>query len=136
MAGTGAGRIGAIVLGGLAVVACAAATNSPSPAPGASVEPPTVERSLVANGIEYQPAMLTIPTGTKLVIAFDNTDPGVPHQLVLYADPQGSITLAEAPLLVGPDRERFDIPPLVVGRYRISCRVHPNMSADLVVTPD
>lgn len=124
----------ATALAGVVLAACAGATPSPA-APGASVEPPTIERSLVAKGIEYQPRVLSIPTATKLIIAFDNADPGTPHALVLYADPAGTIKLAEAPIMVGPDHERYEVAPLVVGRYRFSCKVHPNMAADLVVSP-
>ena len=124
-----------IALAVLVVAACGGATPSPASAPGANADPPTVELTLRARGIAYQPGVLSVETGTKLVIAFDNADPGVPHGLVLYADPAGTIKLAEAPVLVGPDRKRFEIAPLVAGRYRLSCVVHPNMAADLVVTP-
>lgn len=89
----------------------------------------------MAKGIEFQPAMLSVPTGTKLIVAFENGDPGTPHALVLYADPAGTIKLAEAPIIVGPDHERYEVASLVVGRYRFSCKVHPNMAADLVVSP-
>ena len=124
-----------IALAVLVVAACDGAATSPNAAPGGSADPPMVELTLMARDIAYQPDLLSIRTGTKLVIAFENADPGVPHGLVLYADPAGTIKLAEAPVLVGPDRKRFEIAPLVAGRYRLSCVVHPNMAADLVVTP-
>lgn len=111
------------------------ATASPNQAPGASTDPPTIELTLTARDIAYQPDLLSIGTGTKIIIAFDNLDPGVPHGLVLYADPAGTIKLAEAPIIVGADHERFEIAPLLVGRYRLSCVVHPIMAADLEVTP-
>lgn len=137
VAGVMRGRgLATIALAGLVVAACDGATASLPSAPGASAEPPSIELTLMARGIAYQPEVLSIRTGTKLVIAFDNADPGVPHGLLLSADPAGTIKLAEAPVIVGPDHERFEIAPLVAGRYRLSCVVHPTMVAALLVTPD
>jgi plastocyanin len=119
---------------------CGAAASGPASgsAPGASggsAGGAPVERSLTAKGIAFEPGTMTIATGHPLIVAFDNLDPGTPHGLVLYADPGQTIKLAEAPILVGPERQRFEIPSLVPGRYRFSCVVHPMMEADLVVEP-
>jgi plastocyanin len=122
----------------LAACMLAAGCGAPAAAPGvpaASVAPPVVELALTARQIAFEPASLTVATGTTLVIAFDNLDPGTPHALALFADPALTIKLAEAPILVGADRARFEIAPLVVGRYLFGCLVHPIMTADLVVTP-
>jgi plastocyanin len=124
----------ALAVAGLLVAACG--DGAPAPTGGSpSGSSPTVERTLVAHDIEFEPTELHIPTGTTLLVAFDNADPGVPHGLVLYADPAGTIRLAEAPIVVGPDHAVVEIAPLVVGRYRFSCVVHPNMNAVLVVDP-
>jgi len=76
-----------------------------------------------------------VVAGRRIVIAFDDADPGVPHGLVLYADASRAEELARAPSIVGPDHARFEIPALRVGRYLFSCRVHPRMQATLRVDP-
>lgn len=134
--GSSAARIAVVGLGLASVVACSGAAAAADPSAtavfGARL---TVERTLTAKGIELQPARLTAPAGIDIAIAFDNTDPGVPHGLALYADAAHTITLGTAPVVVGPDHQVFRIAGLAPGRYQFSCVVHPTMVADLVVGP-
>jgi hypothetical protein len=78
---------------------------------------------------------LTVPASGDIDIAFDNTDPGVPHGLALYADRAHAVTLGTAPLNVGPDHRALRIAALGPGRYWFSCVVHATMEAALVVGP-
>ena len=87
----------------------------------------------MARGIELQPARVTAPAGTDILIAFDNTDPGVPHGLVLYRDAAHAIPVGSAPVVVGPVRQSLRIARLAPGRSQSSCVVHPMMIADLVI---
>lgn len=130
-----AGRlwIGLFATTALVVTACDGAVAAGAAAPGASVARPAIERTLTANGIALQPADLFAPAGTDILIAFDNTDPGVPHGLTLYGDPGHTIVIGSAPIVVGPDHQVFRVAGLAPGRYQFSCVVHPMMVADLVI---
>jgi plastocyanin len=94
-----------------------------------------VDRSLTAKGLELQPAELSAPSGSVVVLAFDNADQGVPHGLALYRDAAHTITLGTAEVMVGPAHQVLQIAALDPGRYQFSCVVHPNMVADLVIEP-
>ena len=118
----------------LAVSACDGAVAAGSPIARASSSGPTIEWTLTARGLELKPADLAAPAGVDILISFDNTDPGVPHGLVLYRDPAHTIEIGSAPLVVGPDRQLLRIAGLPPGRFQFSCVVHPMMTADLVVT--
>lgn len=117
---------------GMALIVAACATD-PSPTPG---RPAPVAMSLTARNIAFEPEMLTVRAGVGVVLAFDNFDPGVPHGLVLLADAAHNKPLGEARIVTGPDHQQLEIPPLVPGRYLLSCVVHPNMTATLQVEPN
>jgi plastocyanin len=94
-----------------------------------------VDRSLTARNVELQPAALTAPSGSVIVLAFDNADQGVPHGLALYGDATHTVTLGTAEVMVGPAHQVLQIAALAPGRYQFSCVVHPTMVADLVIRP-
>jgi plastocyanin len=124
----------AIAAAGLCLVGCEGATAMPN-APLSGSEPVTaITVTLVARDIGYAPLTVSVPNGTPLVIALDNQDSGVAHGVVLFRDPSLTVTLAEGRVIVGPDRAQVGITPLIEGRYRIGCLVHPTMVADLIVT--
>ena len=105
-----------------------------SPSPGSA--PAGVIVTLVAAGIAYEPASITIAAGMPIVVEFDHRDAGVPHGLSLLAGPTLSeVIVAEDPVN-GPVQQRYGIAALVAGRYRFSCVVHPNMATDLLVGAD
>ena len=121
----------------LSVAACGqAATATDPPSPSASGGRPAVSLALTAKDLELQPAQLTAPSGSDIVLAFDNTDQGVPHGLALYADAAHTVTLGTAEVIVGPAHQVFQIAALAPGRYQFSCVIHPTtMTADLVIGP-
>ena len=87
----------------LAVAACGPAATAPDPpSPSASGGRPAVDLALTAKDLELQPAKLTAPSGSDIVLAFDNTDQGVPHGLALYGDAAHTVTLGTAEVIVGP----------------------------------
>jgi plastocyanin len=95
-----------------------------------------VDRSLTAKDLELQPAEVTAPAGSDIVLTFDNEDAGVPHGLALYRDAAHTVTLGTAEVIVGPAHQVFQIAALAPGRYQFSCVVHPTtMVADLVIEP-
>jgi plastocyanin len=118
----------------LAVAACGPGATSSDPRSAASARP-AVDRSLTARNVELQPAALTAPSGSVIVLAFDNADQGVPHGLALYGDATHTVTLGTAEVMVGPAHQVLQIAALAPGRYQFSCVVHPTMVADLVIRP-
>jgi plastocyanin len=122
--------IGLALTAALFVGSCGGASPSPGSAPAGVIV------TLVASGIEYQPASISIPAGMPIVVEFDHRDAGVPHGLSLLAGPTLSeVIVAEDPV-TGPVQQRYGIAALVAGRYRFSCVVHPNMATDLLVGAD
>lgn len=123
-------------LAALTLAGCGSGTVAADPqVSSAPVARREVDRSLFAKDIELKPATLTAPSGSDILVAFDNADPGVPHGLALYRDPAHTITLGTAPVIVGPDHRTFRVAALAPGRYQFACVVHPMMVADLVIEP-
>lgn len=124
--------VAAMLLVLASVAACGQATPSPSPAPANA---PGVRIDIVAEAIEFQPAAVTIPSGTDFVVRLDNRDAGVPHNVALLADANFSTTLAKGEIVTGPAVVDLAIAGLIPGRYRLMCEVHPNMLVDVTVEP-
>jgi plastocyanin len=101
----------------------------------ASAARPVVNLALTAKDVELKPAKLTAPSGSVIVLAFDNADQGIPHGLALYGDAAHTVTLGTAEVMVGPAHQVLRVAALAPGRYQFSCVVHPNMAADLVIQP-
>ncbi|MGQ0669485.1 MAG: cupredoxin domain-containing protein [Actinomycetota bacterium] len=80
---------------------------------------------------------LSFPPGEPVELEFDNQDPGVPHNVAVYADegfaepvfvPDGTIT--------GPAQAAYGIEPLEEGTYFFRCEVHPiTMTGTIEVAP-
>jgi hypothetical protein len=81
------------------------------------------------------PAMRSFRRSASPHRASENLDGGVPHGLTLSQGTSGvpPRTLAEADIIVGPDRRTFRFPTLQPGPYLFTCRVHPNMLVEVVV---
>jgi len=104
--------------------------------PGAAVAAIVDSRlTIEARGIFFTPAEVTMTANTALTVVLDNQDAGIPHDAVLYGGPGFGTKLAATEIVPGVAQSQFTIPPIVPGRYRISCTVHPNMTATLTVIP-
>jgi len=72
---------------------------------------------------------LSAPADTPFTIAFDNQDPGIPHNVTIYEGSSATGTPVFAPednaLVTGPATETYEIPALAVGTYTFNCYVHP-----------
>jgi plastocyanin len=120
----------------LAVAACSPAPTASSPQPAPASAANQVGLSLTAKDLQLQPPKLTAPSGSVIVLTFDNQDQGVPHGLALYGDAAHTVTLGTTEVMVGPAHQVFQIAALPPGRYQFSCVVHPTtMVADLVIEP-
>jgi plastocyanin len=94
------------------------------PLPGAG---PTV----VAEGIAFEPATLTILAGVPTTLTLENRDQGVPHAIGLEGVQPGALD-ATSEVVIGPDTTTLALPPFVPARYRFFCPVHPIMIVDVI----
>jgi mono/diheme cytochrome c family protein/plastocyanin len=103
--------------------ASAGASASPGEAPsGESV-------SIVASGIAFTTTSVTAPADAPFVIAFDNQDAGVPHNVAI-ADSSGA-EVFKGDIFNGVETRDYQVPALAAGDYKFACSVHPNMTGTL-----
>jgi cytochrome c oxidase subunit 2 len=103
--------------------AAPAPSGSGSPAPSGGAAGATL--NLTASNIQYTEKTLTAPAGAPFQIAFDNQDPGVPHNVTIHKDsPTGEQVFAGA-IFSGVAKKTYDIPALAAGTYSYVCAVHP-----------
>lgn len=117
----------------ISLVSCAGAAPAPAGAPGEQPAGAAVLMTFVAHDIAFDSVEVSAPAGVALHVELENRDPGIPHGLVLQAGPGFGMSLRESEIVAGPAATSIDVPGLVPGRYRFSCPVHPNMTADLAV---
>jgi plastocyanin len=74
---------------------------------------------------------LTVPSGEPFVLAFDNEDDGIPHNVAIYTDDSAAESLFVGDLVDGPETVTYDVPALDPGTYYFRCDVHPQMNGTL-----
>jgi plastocyanin len=110
------------------------AAPSGSAAPGASggstgTTGTTV--NVVALNIAFDNAALQAAAGQAFVIAFDNQDSGIPHNIEIKD--AGGASAFKGEIITGPAKATYQIPALTAGSYTFICDVHPNMTGTLTV---
>ena len=91
--------------------------------------------TIVAMGVRYDLATLSVDAGKSFQIVFDNQDAGIPHNVAIH---EGSVTsvgkeLFAGAIFAGIAQQTYDIPALGAGSYVFVCTVHPNMVGALMV---
>ncbi len=109
-------------------------SGSASTASGATCSPKGTHLSIVAKSSAFDTSCLAAPAGKPFTIAFDNQDPGVPHNVAIYTDASAATALFTGELVSGPKKVTYDVPALDAGTYYFRCDVHPTtMNGTFVV---
>ena len=67
-------------------------------------------------------------------LAFDNQEPGVPHNVSIYQDEAYTQPKFTGDLITGPATVTYDVPPLPAATYYFRCDVHVTMAGTVSVT--
>jgi mono/diheme cytochrome c family protein/plastocyanin len=105
------------------------ASPGPSGSPAASVNPSAQKVSLVASGIKWTTPTLTVKAGEPFVIAFDNQDASVPHNVQIKDSSGAAVYTSET--FSGVATRDFQVPAVTAGTYPFICTIHPTMTGTL-----
>lgn len=125
----------AMVAGGLAVVAAPLEDGEEGEGGGAAVVELAAPEGAAASG--FSTDSLSAPSDEPFTIAFDNQDPAVPHNVVVFDGPDAeSPALFTGELITGPAQVSYAVEAVPEGAYFFHCEVHPTtMVGTLTVAP-
>jgi plastocyanin len=115
--------------GSVAPSASASAEPSAPASPSASASAGTGAVEIVAEGIAFTTATVTVPADQPFQILFKNQDPGIPHNVAIK-DASGA-SLFQGEIFNGVAERTYDVPALATDDYPFTCTVHPNMTGTL-----
>ncbi|MGZ5319769.1 MAG: multicopper oxidase domain-containing protein [Actinomycetota bacterium] len=101
------------------------ASSAPSSPASAACAPDGTNLQVVALNSVFDATCLAAPAGKPFTIAFDNQDPGVPHNVAIYTDDSATESLFVGELVTGPKKVTYEVGPLDPGTYFFRCDVHP-----------
>lgn len=104
-----------------------------APLVGQGVGSPAARTRLIAYELEFAPASVRVPSDATFAISFENRDPGILHNVAIASE-RGEVVFRGA-TFAGIETRPYLVAPLAAGSYRLSCDVHPTMSAELEVGP-
>jgi plastocyanin len=82
-----------------------------------------------AQNLAFDTNHLEAPAGQAFVLEFDNSDPGIPHNVEIK-DTNGA-SVFKGQIITGPAKASYQVPALAAGSYTFVCDVHPNMTGTL-----
>jgi plastocyanin len=117
--------IAAVGFGGLAVILflmlfqpTLAGTEAPSgPSIGA------------ADSASFTVSSLRVPADEPFELVFENTDPGVEHNVAITSGDGETVFVGE--LIRGPETVTYEVPALAPGVYPFTCSIHPQMQGTI-----
>jgi plastocyanin len=111
----------AMLAGGVAVLAFAPAEGEGE----AFAATLTAPQGAAVDG--FSPDQLSVPAGQEIDLEFDNQDPGIQHNVVVFDGQDDSApTLVEGTIITGVAKETVVVDPLAPGTYFFHCAVHPS----------
>lgn len=126
----------AMVAGGLAVVAAPLEEEGHGkPPPEGAVVALSARAGAAADG--FSTDALDVPSDEPFTIAFDNADPSIPHNVVIFdgADAEAP-SLFTGELVTGPAKVDYHVDPVAEGEYFFHCEVHPTtMTGTMTASP-
>lgn len=112
-------------------------TTAATPTAGstaASCSPQGTVLTEMAHNTAFSASCLAAPANKALTIEFMNMDPGIPHNIAIFADSSASQALFTGKLVNGPATVAYQVAALKPGTYYFRCDVHPTqMFGTLVV---
>lgn len=114
----------------VAPVASSSASAGAS-APAVSANPNLV--AISAFGVKFEQTEVTAPAGKAFQIAFENKDPGTPHNVAIHAGSATGTEVFKGDIFNGPATKTYDVPALQAGQYTFACTVHNTMTGTLDV---
>ena len=105
-----------------ALTACGAPAPLPTPPPGALV--------ITAQGTAFVSGPYTAPADVAFTLFLENHD-NEPHNVRIWNAAGASVFPGE--IIQGPAAKAEEVPALPAGTYRITCDIHPEMTAELTV---
>ncbi|HTC85856.1 MAG TPA: cupredoxin domain-containing protein [Candidatus Acidoferrum sp.] len=110
-----------------------AGTGGGGAASGAPATPaaPAADVTITAQDIAFTTADVTAPAGKAFTIAFQNKDPGTPHNVDIKK-PDGTEAF-KGTVFPGPATQVYQVPALAAGTYSFVCDVHANMTGTITV---
>ena len=113
---------------------------SPTPVPSAAASAAAPSASANANvvsisalGVKYEQDSVTAPAGTAFQIAFENKDPGTPHNVTIHQGGATGTEVFKGEVFNGVATKTYDVPALTAGQYSFLCTVHPTMIGTMTV---
>ena len=90
----------------------------------------------MAQGSRFNTDCLAAPPGQAFTIAFDNTDGGIVHDVLISdAFNPGATTLFDGRNVKGPATITYNVRALAAGTYSFECSLHPQvMHGTLIIS--
>jgi plastocyanin len=99
------------------------AGGSPAPSAGPSAAPGDI--TVVAEGVKFDKATLSVPADKPIKITLDNRDAGTAHDVDILDE--GGTKVFDGKDFPGPKVETYDVPPIPAGTYKFECSIHPDL---------
>ena len=126
----------AMLAGGLAVVAAPLQAEGEGEGPGKGVVVAlAAPEGAAATG--FSTDALEVPSDEPFTLAFDNQDPAVPHNVVIFDGADADTpALFTGELLTGPAKADYAVEALPEGDHLFHCEVHPEtMTGTMTASP-
>jgi plastocyanin len=87
--------------------------------------------SLAATELAFNTSSLSVPSGKKFSVAFDNRAAGVSHNVAIHSS-DGAVVFS-GKIVAGPQQVTYQVPALASGTYQFLCEVHPQQMTGTLV---